>query len=101
MDYAAGVFGVLFKYKKMYSDLIIIEGCCEGSADQWAEKFAENNNIPIEHHPGEEKTYLKRNLEMVEACDEVLAFFDGYSYGTAFTISNALMQGKKVIVIKI
>lgn len=80
----------------------IIEGCCPGSADEIAEIVAKEDNIPIEHFPANSGNYLKRNVEMVQACDEVLAFWDGWSYGTAHTIATAISLGKiaRVVLLK-
>jgi len=44
--------------------------------------------------------YLHRNAEMVAMCDEVIAFWDGKSRGTKFTIDYAKARGKKVTIIK-
>ena len=65
----------------------IIEGCCPDSADAYAEEWATENNIPLQHHPATQRNYLKRNIEMVKKADKVIAFWDGYSYGTAHTIA--------------
>jgi hypothetical protein len=36
---------------------------------------------------------------MVEDCDEVLCFWDGFSYGTAHTVAQAVLHGKPVKII--
>lgn len=82
-------------------DLTIVEGCCPDSADAYAEKWAEKNGVKILHHPGEPGTYLKRNVEMVEKVNLVIAFWDGWSYGTAHTIAQAIMNHKEVVVVKL
>jgi hypothetical protein len=79
----------------------IIEGCCPSSADEYAEIWANKHNIKLNHFPSTTGNYLKRNIEMVEIADEVLAFWDGWSYGTAHTIANAVMKGIPVQVVKI
>jgi hypothetical protein len=79
----------------------IIEGCCTNSADQYAEEWAIKNNVKLIHHPGTKGTYLKRNIEMANECDLLIAFWDGYSYGTAHTIATATKMGKRVIVMEI
>ena len=79
----------------------IIEGCCPDSADEYAESWAMLHDVRLQHHPSTSGNYLKRNIEMVSKCDLVIAFFDGWSYGTAHTIAQGLLQGKKVIVIKL
>ena len=81
--------------------LELIEGCCPSSADEYAEVYAKVKNLKITHFPSTSGNYLKRNIEMVTECDEVLAFYDHYSYGTSQTIANAVMMGKPVKIIKI
>ena len=77
----------------------IIEGCCPDSADIYAEEWAKEHNIEIKHFPANSGNYLKRNLEMIKECDRVIAFWDGWSYGTAFTIAHALNQLKKPLIV--
>ncbi len=42
--------------------------------------------------------YLHRNAEMIGVCDEVVAFWDGSSRGTNFTIKYAEARNKKVTI---
>lgn len=42
---------------------------------------------------------IKRNEEMVDACDAVLAIWDGESKGTRHTLNYARKKGKKIIEI--
>jgi hypothetical protein len=79
----------------------IIEGCCPDSADFYAEEWANDLGIKIQHHPSNPGNYLKRNIEMVGKCDLVIAFWDGFSYGTCHTIAQAVLQNKPVIIIKL
>ena len=76
----------------------IIEGCCPDSADAYAEKWAMQHNIPIYHRPGTPGNYLSRNIEMVKKADLVIAFWDGYSYGTAQAIAQASRLRKPIII---
>jgi hypothetical protein len=78
---------------------VILEGCCPNSADEYAEEWAKELGITNEHYPSTAGNYLKRNIEMVQHCTEVIAFFDLYSYGTAHTIANAVAIGIPVRVI--
>ena len=98
-DYRELVFGVLGGQ----SNIEIIEGCCPNSADQYAEEFAIKQGqfypIKITHFPSNSGNYLKRNIEMVNACDEVIAFWDGWSYGTAHTVACAVARKKPVWII--
>ena len=79
----------------------IIEGCCPDSADVYAEEWANKNNIEIQHHPSTSGNYLSRNVEMVKKATLVIAFWDGYSYGTAHTIANAVKRNIPVEIINI
>jgi len=79
----------------------IIEGCCPDSADEYSEEWAKKYEIPVQHHPSTSGNYLIRNIEMVKKCNLVIAFWDGFSYGTAHTIAQATMRNIPVIVINI
>ena len=79
----------------------IVEGCCPDSADVLAEKWAEEHKIKIDHYPANEGNYLKRNIEMLNASDVVLAFWDFFSYGTCHTIAHATRLGRQVIIVKV
>ncbi len=82
-----------------WTDFEIVEGCCPKSADEYAERWAEKNKVKVHHFPSTSGNYLKRNIEMVDFSDEVIAFWDGFSYGTAHTIATAISKGKKVKII--
>ena len=86
------------RYMKRNIPDSIIEGCCPDSADQYAEDWATINGIKIQHHPSTSGNYLRRNIEMVKKASLVIAFWDGFSYGTAHTIATAIMYNKPVIV---
>ena len=104
-----GTRGKFKDYRELVHDYLggmgeieIIEGCCPNSADQYAEEFAKNQIYPtakITHFPGNPGNYLKRNVEMVKACDVVVAFYDGWSYGTAHTIARAVALGKEIQIV--
>lgn len=79
----------------------IIEGCCPNSADEYAENWAKVNGIKVNHFPSHSGNYLKRNIEMVEMADELIAFWDGFSYGTAHTIARSVIKGIPITVLNI
>jgi hypothetical protein len=79
----------------------IIEGCCPDSADAYAEKWAVENAIKVNHFPSHTGNYLKRNIEMVELADRVIAFWDNFSYGTAHTIAQAVKKGIEIEIIEL
>jgi len=95
------------RYAKVVSDMLsklpnyikVIHGNCKNSADEFADECCKLNNIPVKAYPSTKGNYLKRNIEMVKACDIVLAFWDGFSYGTAHTIAQAVLHKKDIIVI--
>lgn len=76
----------------------IISGHCRDSADEYAEDWASKNGVPVKLFPGTEGNYLYRNIEMVKACDILIAFWDGFSYGTAQAIATATMSEKLCFV---
>jgi len=77
----------------------IIEGECPDSADIYSKAWAEQNNISVEPFPAKKGTYLARNIKMVMVCAEIIAFWNGYSYGAAHTIAQGILQGKEVTII--
>jgi hypothetical protein len=84
-----------------WKDFEIVEGCCLNSADEYAERWAEKNSVKVNHYPSTSGNYLKRNIKMVEAADQVIAFWDFWSYGTSFVISRAVAKGIPVKIIRI
>ncbi|NLE01609.1 MAG: DUF2493 domain-containing protein, partial [Fibrobacter sp.] len=81
----------------------IVSGGAKG-ADTLASTYASKNNIPLKIFLPDYKEYgrgapLVRNKLIVDAADTVLAFWDGYSSGTKFTIDYALQINKKVLFI--
>lgn len=84
-------------YKNWKPDSII-EGCCSESADVWAEDWAKNNDVRIQHFPSTSGNYIMRNIEMCKKASLVIAFWDGYSYGTAHTIAQATLRKIPIII---
>lgn len=106
--YKEKVFKQLDKLVRSYRAYIddwkpecIIEGECEDSADIYSKEWAKKNDIRVMPFPSVKGKYLNRNIRMVKIADEVIAFWDGYSYGTAHTIAQAILQSKPVTLIKI
>ena len=81
----------------------IIHGGASG-ADLLAEAYAKQNKIkttiirPV--YPSKREYYLHRNAEMIGMCDEVVAFWDGKSRGTKFTINYAKKRFKKISIVR-
>ena len=99
--YMQMVRDVLCKRLKQNEQFEIIEGCCPNSADAHAELFAKDYHIKVHHFPSHTGNYLKRNIEMVNFADEIIAFWDGFSYGTAHAIAQGVMKGVPVKIINI
>lgn len=86
----------------------IVSGGAVG-VDSLAKRYAAANGLPIRiirpDYRGKRETYerklapLERNREIVDCADVVLAFWDGRSSGTAYTIEYARKCGKPVRVI--
>lgn len=83
----------------------ILSGGAEG-VDTLARQFADSKNIPINEFFPDYKRYsrgapLKRNDQIVDACDEILVFWDNESRGTKYTIERATKAGKPITVFHI
>lgn len=83
-------------------ELVVSGGA--GGADSLAERWSEERGIktlvlkPDWELHGKKAGFL-RNLEIITACDEVLAFWDGESKGTANSLGHAKKQKKPTTVI--
>ena len=94
---------ILLELDKVKEDDIIIHGGAVG-ADRLINEYTNLNNIkqiiikPI--NPSNKLHYLYRNIEIVTICEKLIAFWDGKSRGTKFTIDYAKARGKEVIIIK-
>lgn len=81
----------------------IISGGARG-IDFCAEKYAKQAGIKLTEFLPEYKKYgrsapLKRNLQIIDYADIVIAFWDGKSRGTKHVIENCKRLKKKVTVI--
>ena len=72
--------------------------------DSIAEAYAKKNKLELivfkpeyDKYPGKIAP-LKRNDQIVEACDMLLAIWDGESRGTMYTVKKAQQMGKPVRV---
>jgi hypothetical protein len=84
---------------------LIISGGAKG-ADTLGERYAKENNIPVQiFYPDWNKfgksAGFKRNVDIVNNCDAVVAFQINDSKGTQHTINIAKEKGKKVKVFKL
>ena len=83
----------------------IVSGGAKG-IDRLAAVYAKENHIPLTEFLPDYERYgraapLKRNTEIAEYADMALAFWDGVSKGTKYTISLFEKRGKNVIIIKL
>jgi len=83
-----------------YEITMIISGGARG-ADTLAEKYAKDHDIPIMTYSADWKRFGRsagnqRNFQIIDDCDEVVAFWDGESKGTDHSIGYAEQCNKKV-----
>ena len=81
----------------------IVSGGAKG-VDTCAKKYAEEHGLKITEFLPEYDKYaraapLRRNMQIIDYADEVLAFWDGHSKGTKFVIDNCKKKNKKVTVV--
>ncbi len=81
----------------------IVSGGAKG-VDTCAREYAIKNKIPLTEFLPDYKRYgrgapLKRNIEIIEYADMVIAFWDGKSRGTKFVIDNCKKMGKDIEVV--
>lgn len=84
----------------------IVSGGAKG-IDTLAEDYAIRHNLPLivykpeyDKYPGK-KAPIMRNNQIVDEADYVLAFWDGESQGTIYTIRRAMKLGKGTKVIRV
>ena len=93
------------EYERLINEVPV--GCSEvisggaAGADQFAEKFAQENGLPIsvflpQYEKSGKSAPLERNIQIVEAADYVLALWDGTSRGTANAILTCIKSGTPV-----
>ena len=82
----------------------VVSGAAKG-VDAMGEQWAAKNGIPVKQFKADWKTYgraagPKRNEQMAEYGEALLAIWDGESKGTANMIKNAEKQGLTVHVFR-
>ncbi len=82
--------------------VIIMSGGAHG-ADSLGERYAREHGLPFEIYPADWRKDWKRagfirNAQMAGIADELIAFWDGKSHGTAHMIKEMLSRGKPVNV---
>lgn len=91
-------------------EMFVPDGVCEivsGGAkgiDTCAENYAKSHGIkftvflPEYQKFGKKFAPIKRNIDIIEYCDSVIAFWDGASKGTKFVIDHCKRTNKNIIV---
>lgn len=82
---------------------LFVSGGAKG-ADSLGERWARENNIPVKiFYPDWDKhgksAGYKRNIDIVDNADIVVAFHDGISKGTQHSIDLAKSKSKELIII--
>ena len=96
-----------YRYKNtdnLDTDIQIISGGANG-ADRLGERYAEENNLALKIFSADWNKWGKsagprRNTEMAEYADTLMAFYDGKSKGTSNMILTAKIKNLKVHIIK-
>lgn len=86
--------------KRKTSNIIVVSGHARG-ADTLGEKYAQDEGFTLEIYPAQWKKFGKRagyrrNEQMAEVADALIAFWDGSSKGTKHMIE--IMENKKLLV---
>ena len=81
----------------------IVSGGAKG-VDLCAKEYAKKNDIKYTEFLPNYNRYgraapIKRNDEIINYSDEIIAFWDGASRGTQYTVKKAQKLGKKVTII--
>ena len=84
---------------------VIISGGARG-VDKFGEMYAKSRGIELEVYPAQWDTYGKsagyrRNEQMAELADALIAIWDGHSKGTRHMINTAYFKRLKVYVYKL
>ncbi|GJG37862.1 DUF2493 domain-containing protein [Prevotella lacticifex] len=85
-------------------DVIIMSGHAKG-ADMLGERFAEEHGLKLEVYPADWKAHyrsagFRRNEQMGDIANGLIAFWDGESHGTKHMIEYAKSKGLDVNVVR-
>lgn len=98
-------FKMFEHYMKVYAPSQIISGGAKG-IDTYAADYAKAHDIPLleilpDYAAYGKQATLRRNTQIVDAADKVIAFPGATSRGTYDTIKKAEKQGKMLEIINI
>lgn len=93
----------LLKEKKKTHNVVVISGNAKG-ADSLGEKYSNDEDLDLEIFPADWKKFgksagFRRNEQMAEFADALIAFWDGKSRGTKHMIDTATEKGMNVKVV--
>lgn len=92
------------KFQEQYNITHIVSGGAKG-ADTLAVEWADENSIEtIVFYPDASKhkgAYYARNKQIVNESDIIVAFWDGTSTGTKYTIDFARSKQKEVVIVEV
>ena len=87
------------------AEIVLVSGGARG-ADSLGERYALERNLPCKIFPGNWELHgksagYKRNAEMAEYADALVAFWDGKSKGTGHMIDLAAKKRIQIRVVKV
>lgn len=93
-----------FLQDKTSEEIVIISGHASG-ADSLGERYAQEKGFKIETYPADWDKYgraagPKRNAQMANIANALIAFWDGKSKGTKSMINLAKKKGLQVFVVQ-
>ena len=93
----------VLREKKKTHNVVIVSGHAKG-ADMAGEQYANEESLDLEIFPADWKKYgksagFRRNEQMAEFADALIAFWDGKSHGTKHMIDIANEKGIKTKVV--
>ena len=83
----------------------VVSGAARG-VDRLGERWAQENGVPVKRFPADWKAYpkfagIKRNAEMGNYAEALIAIWDGRSRGTENMIKISEPKGLKVFVVTV
>lgn len=89
--------------QNIQENIVIVSGTANG-ADKLGEKYAQDKGYKLDKYPANWNLYgksagYKRNAQMADNADALIAFWDGKSKGTQHMINLATEKGLQVRVI--
>jgi len=95
----------LLSRKRKTHSIVIVSGAARG-ADTLGEQYARERGYAVESHRPDWNTYgkaagFRRNAEMAQDADALIAFWDGQSRGTRHMIEQGQKKGLQVRIIRL